>query len=338
MICAVIPAYKASRTVCDVIAAVLPHVDRVIVVDDACPERSGHIVERSFAGRAVEVIMRDRNGGVGAATKTGIGRALALHADVIVKIDADDQMDAEYIPAIGQLFRDDPNLALVKGNRFFDPLVMRRMPATRLFGNSCLSLLVKFASGYWNILDPTNGYLAFNGRLLRAIDWQGLADRYFFEISALCEFGLRHGKIAEMHMDTIYSGAGSSLSIVRTLLSFPPKLLRLFLRRLILQYFVYDINLGSLYIFFGFFLSGLSAALLGFEWLQSHVTGIPRTTGTVMLGVLPFLMGFQLLLNALLYDVQFGPKSVRELLVMKPDRTLGRSVARIGGGGGSLTL
>ncbi len=32
-----------------------------------------------------------------------------------------------------------------------------------------------------------------------------------------------------------------------------------------------------------------------------------------MLGVLPFLMGFQLVFNALLYDVQFGPKSTREL-------------------------
>lgn len=259
--------------------------------------------------------------------KTGIQRALDGSADVIVKLDADGQMDPSYIPSIVELFEADSNLAYVKGNRFFDSRVLSRMPAIRLFGNSLLSLLTKFASGYWNILDPTNGYLAFNGRLLPAVNWQKLADGYFFEISALCELGLKRATIAEMEMDTIYGRELSSLSISRTIFAFPPKLVKHFLRRILLQYFLFDINLGSLYILAGFALTGFGTAFAAFEWVQSLLTGVPRTTGTVMLGVLPFLMGFQLLLNALLYDVQFAAKSTRELLSQKVRREIIRKSA-----------
>jgi dolichol-phosphate mannosyltransferase len=314
-VCCIIPAYRARKSVCDVVKGVLRYVDSVIVVDDGCPEGSGDAVLQTFRSHpSVLVLKRERNGGVGAAMKTGLERALEAGADVIVKIDADGQMDPAYIPSIVELFAGDPNLAYVKGNRFFDPRVLSRMPWIRLFGNSCLSLFAKFASGYWNVVDPTNGYLAFSGRLLPAINWQALADCYFFEISALCELGLKRASIAEMEMDTFYGEESSSLSISRTLVAFPPKLLRLFLRRVLLQYFIFDINLGSLYILFGFALAGFGTAFALFEWVQSIVTGIPRTTGTVMLGVLPFLMGFQLLLNVLIYDVQFSAKSSRELL------------------------
>jgi glycosyltransferase involved in cell wall biosynthesis len=246
--------------------------------------------------------------------KTGIEKALGLEADIIVKLDADGQMDPSYIPGMVQLFEGDPTLAYVKGNRFFDSDVLSRMPMIRLFGNSCLSLMAKFASGYWNILDPTNGYLAFSGRLLPAVGWQRFADCYFFEISALCEFGLKRATIAEMAMETIYGQEPSSLSISRTLFRFPPRLAWLFLRRLVLQYYLFDVNLGSIYILLGLALSGFGGGLAAFEWVQSALSGVPRTTGTVMLAVLPFLMGFQLLLNALLFDVQFGAKSSRDVL------------------------
>lgn len=328
-VCCVIPAYRARGSVCDVVRDVLPYVDAVIVVDDACPEGSGDAAAQAFrAHPSVYVLKRERNGGVGAAMKTGMEKALELGADVIVKIDADGQMDPRYIPGMVELFAANQDLALVKGNRFFDPRVLLTMPAIRLFGNSCLSLLAKFASGYWNVVDPTNGYLAFSGNVLSALNMRALADGYFFEMSTLAELGLKRAAIAEMEMETIYGGERSSLSITRVLFGFPPKLAWLFFRRVALQYFLFDINLGSLYIVFGATLSTLGAGFAIFEWIQSIVTGVPRTTGTVMLGVLPFLMGFQLLLNALLYDVQFAARSTRELLGHRSRREPVRSASR----------
>jgi len=313
MICCVIPAYRARATVCDVVCSTLEYVDMVIVVDDACPQRSGMLVEETFAhDKRVRVLRRQQNGGVGAAMKSGLAVCAELEADVIVKLDADGQMDPRFIPAIARCFRDDPSLAYVKGNRFVNASVLERMPKMRLFGNAALSLLVKFASGYWNLLDPTNGYVAFNGRALPYLEWQSFADSYFFEISVLGELGLRQAAIGELEMPAVYGEARSSLSIRRVLAEFPPKLFRMTFRRLILQYFLFDVNLGSIYILLGTLLSLFGLAFGGYEWWQTFSSGHPRAVGTIMLVAVTSLIGVQLLLNALLYDVQFAPKTSRE--------------------------
>jgi glycosyltransferase involved in cell wall biosynthesis len=248
---------------------------------------------------------------VGGATKTGIAKALELGADVIIKLDADDQMDARYIPSIVEVFNSDPAVEFVKGNRFIDMNLLRAMPKRRLFGNSVLSLLLKLSSGYWNLIDPTNGYLAFRASKLGQTAWRELSERYFFEAHVLCMLGMKKARIAEMEMPAIYGGEVSSLSITRVGLEFPPKLLKLCLKRVLFQYFIYDINLGSVYLLFGLLLVTAACLWGGYEWAESVLTGIPRTTGTVMLAVLLFLMGFQLLLNALMHDVQFGARSVK---------------------------
>jgi dolichol-phosphate mannosyltransferase len=324
----IVPAYRAADTVVDVVASALVHADEVIVVDDGCPQHSGDRVRAAYAGNAsVLVIDRERNGGVGAAVKTGIGAALERGADFIVKIDADGQMDSSFIATIRELFAEDPALVCIKGNRFFDSSILQEMPKRRLFGNAGLSLLAKFASGYWNIADPANGYLAFNTKLLRLLPWQSFADSYFFETSVLCELGLKQVPILELEMPTIYTSAPSSLSIPRVALDFPMRLLRLTLRRIFLQYFVFDVNLGSVYIVFGTLLLLFGSVFGGYQWIDSIVTGIARSTGTVMVAVLPFLMGFQLILNALMYDVQFAQRTSHELLLNvyrrfpKPPRT-----------------
>lgn len=284
-----------------------------VVVDDACPEGSGNAVESRFgANSRVILIRRTRNGGVGAAVKTGLAKCLELEASVIVKLDADGQMDPSYIPSMTACFEAHPTLAYVKGNRFVNASALARMPRIRLLGNAVLSLMVKFATGYWNVLDPTNGFVAFNGRMLQSLGWENFSDTYFFEISALGEMGLRQAQIGELEMPTIYGTETSSLSIRRVVLEFPPKIWSIFFRRILLQYFLFDINLGSLYLFFGSLLFTAGFAFGVYTWIQTAATHEPRTAGTVMLAVLPVLIGVQLLLNALMYDVQFSPKTVRE--------------------------
>ncbi|HET9393800.1 MAG TPA: glycosyltransferase family 2 protein [Candidatus Rubrimentiphilum sp.] len=317
----VIPAYRAAGTILEVVSAALKQADVVIVVDDGCPERSGHVVQQAYNGDdRVQVIIRERNGGVGAATKTGIGAALDQGADVIVKLDADGQMDPAFIATIRELFVQDPSLVCIKGNRFFDSSVMNIMPKTRLIGNAILSLLVKCASGYWNAIDPTNGYLAFNGTLLRVLPWRSFADSYFFEMSVLCELGLRRLPILELEMPTIYTSAPSSLAILPVIFEFPPQLFRLALRRLLVQYFVFDVNLASLYCFFGTLLATFGIVFGVYEWVLGTVTHVPRATGTIMLAAVTFLVGFQLLLNALMYDVQFSQRTYHELKVRPHER------------------
>jgi glycosyltransferase involved in cell wall biosynthesis len=319
---AVVPAYRARATLRRVVERVLGVVDLVVVVDDACPEQSAEVV-RGFDPR-VTVCVHSKNRGVGGAMKTGIAQALRLGAEYIVKIDADDQMDSSYIPRMIELLERYPEIDLVKGNRFADAATVRTMPIARLIGNAGLTFLVKFSSGYWSLVDPTNGYLAIRAQALESGELSKLAERYFFETDLLCLFGLRRRIIAEVEMPAIYGDERSSLSISRALIGFPPRLMVRFIRRIIFNYFITEINLGSICAALGFPLLVIAIVFGGNEWAISQASGIPRATGTIILALLLFMIGFQLSLQAFLYDVQF---SIRTVKVRGK-----RSVAKLGEG------
>ncbi len=309
IVAAIIPAYRASRSIRGVVDRALAVTDIVIVVDDACPESSGEMI-RDLDPR-VHLVRHESNRGVGGAMKTGIRMALELHAGYIVKIDADDQMDTTYVPHMIEILERYPEIDLVKGNRFADSATLQTMPTTRLIGNAGLTLLVKFSSGYWTIVDPTNGFIALRAETLRQMNFNRLDDRYFFEIDLLCQFGLRRRVIAELEMPAIYAGEHSSLSISRVLLSFPAKLVAGFLRRLLVNYVIVEINVGSLCGVLGLPLLLAAVVFGGHEWVISMSSGIPRPTGTIVLALLLFMIGFQLSLQGLLYDVQFSTRTVK---------------------------
>jgi dolichol-phosphate mannosyltransferase len=309
MLVCVIPSYRAARSIVDVVRDALEFVDRVIVVDDACPEASGAVVERAFRGDVrVECLFHTTNQGVGAATKTGMMRALDLRAQFVVKVDADGQMDPSFIPGMRDVLHMKPQLALVKGNRFRDTSVAREMPGIRLFGNSVLTLLARIATGLWSSTDPTNGYFMIRTSSLRRLRLASLSDRYYFEISLLAAVSMRRLEIAEMEMPAIYGAHPSSLNVLETAIDFPRRLCATFVKRLLWQYVVSDMNVGSVMLVLGSLLVGIAVVYGGLSWIETIHSGIARTPGTVMLAFLPFITGFQLLVNALIYDVQFSPK------------------------------
>ena len=304
----VIPTYRAATTIRTVVNRVLTVVDAVVVVDDCCPDHSSALLD---ADSRICVVDHERNRGVGAAMKTGIERALAWGADYVVKVDADDQMDTEFVPQMIDILEQYPDIDLVKGNRFADPATLRTMPVARLMGNAGLTLMVKFSSGYWTIVDPTNGFIALRAEAIRDTDLSRLSDRYFFETDLLCTFGLRRRVIAELEMPAIYhSESSSSLSIPRVLFSFPPKLFVRFLRRLLINYLVVEMNVGSLCGLIGLPLLVFSVIFGAEEWAVSVSSGITRPTGTIILALLLFMIGFQLSLQALLYDVQSSTRTL----------------------------
>jgi glycosyltransferase involved in cell wall biosynthesis len=309
MIVCVIPSYRAASSIVEVVRGALERVDMVVVVDDACPECTGGAVDREFRGdRRVVNLRHARNGGVGAATKTGMTYALDLGAKFIVKIDADGQMNPDFIPAMVDVMRAKPAIALIKGNRFYDASLAEAMPGIRLLGNSALTLLTRIATGFWSSIDPTNGFVMIRASSLRRIRLQSLADRYFFEISLLAAVAMRRFEIAEMEMPPIYGSHSSNLSIWKCTLDFPGRLAATLVKRLTWQYIVSDMNVGSVMLVLGSLLMSTSVAYGGAAWIETVRSGVPRTPGTVMLAFLPFITGFQLLVNALIYDVQFSPK------------------------------
>jgi hypothetical protein len=220
-------------------------------------------------------------------------------------------MDSRYVPHIIQIMRAKPEVDLVKGNRFMDPRTLRAMPMGRLVGNAGLTFLVKFSGGYWTLVDPTNGYLGIRASALRETDISRLADRYFFEIDLLCAFGLRRRSIAELEMPPIYGAEQSSLSVRQALLTFPSRLMSRFLRRIVFQYLIIEMNFGSICTIVGLPLWLASLVFGGYEWRLSYTSGRPRATGTIILALLLFILGFQLLLQAMFFDVQFSQRTLK---------------------------
>jgi glycosyltransferase involved in cell wall biosynthesis len=302
----VVPAFKCGRTVEGVVAGVPSWVDHVIVVDDACPEGSGDMAARGADPRLI-VLRHERNQGVGGAVVTGYRKALELGCDVVVKMDGDGQMDPAHARAlVAPLIIDRADYA--KGNRFHDFRALRAMPRTRLFGNSLLSFFIKFASGYWNLMDPTNGYTAIHRRVLEGLSLDRLDRRYFFESDMLITLNIVGAVTIDVPIPARYGGEASSLSVPRTAAAFPGKILRGLARRLFFRYFIYDFNMASVYMLIGAPLLLFGVGLGIFEWYMSLATGSPRALGTLMLVVLPIILGFQMLLQAVSIDIAAVPR------------------------------
>jgi dolichol-phosphate mannosyltransferase len=302
----VIPLFKVVRHIRNVIDSLPEFIDYIIVVDDKCPEFSGREVEKINDKRLI-ILRHQINLGVGAAMITGYKKALELGCDIIVKIDGDGQMDPAQIKRIIAPLQSG-QADYTKGNRFMHVKTLRLMPKIRLVGNSILSFLVKLASGYWNVLDPTNGYTAISADTLRELDLSNIAKRYFFESDMLINLNIINAVVKDIDIPARYGDEKSSLSVCKAMIQFPPQLFKGFLKRLFLKYFIYDFNMASVYVLIGvpMFIFGI---VFGFtQWRESIIFGTPRPLGTIMLIALSITISFQMLLQAINIDINLIPK------------------------------
>jgi dolichol-phosphate mannosyltransferase len=303
---AVLPAYNEEKHIAGVIAAMPDFVDRIVVVDDASTDATAAVVEGLQDSRVV-LLRQPSNQGVGGAMLDGYRRALELGCDVAVKVDADGQMDPRRIRLlIAPIAAGDADYT--KGFRYHDPETLRRMPKVRLWGNVGLSFLTKIASGYWNIFDPTNGFTAIHRAALERIEFTRIHRDYFFETDMLANLYRMGAVVRDVHLPTFYGDETSHMSAMRTILTFPGRLFRLLLRRIAWRYFIADFSAVSLLLLVGgaMFTFGLVFGL--WTWIYNAQRGVATPTGTVMLAAVPFILGFQMLLEALVIDVANVPQ------------------------------
>ena len=305
-IAVVIPYFNASKHILNVLVKLPKIIDTIYIIDDCSNETLPKEVLTRFQN--VVYLKHDKNLGVGGATKTGFKAAIADEVDIVVKVDADDQMDTNYIEAlIKPLINNQADYS--KGNRFRDFKALKAMPLTRKIGNLGLSFLTKAATGYWNNFDPTNGFFAVKTSTLQRLDFEAIANRYYFETSLIAELYFEESRIKDVSMPAIYGDEKSSMSVWKMPFVFLPKLFKTFVKRIIKSYFIYDFNMSSIYILFGLplFLFGLIYGL--YTWWFYSSQSIFAPTGTIMLVTLTIIIGFQLLLQAVHYDITKAPKS-----------------------------
>jgi len=302
----VVPALNESGHIAGVLRRIPDYVDSIIVVDDGSTDDTAAQAAAVGDGR-VEVIRHPVRRGVGGATLSGMQRALELQADLIVKVDGDGQMDPSRIASLlDPLVHQHYDYA--KGNRFLDSAALRQMPRHRLFGNFVLTFLTKLASGYWHVFDPQNGYVAATAKALRALDLDALARGFFFENDILINLNVLNLHVKDVSIPAHYGGERSSVRVRRILITFPFYLMRGFWTRIWRKYVLRDFSpiavfwiVGSVFLTWGVVFGGLT-------WLRSIFSGRAATTGTVMLSVLPFLLGFELVLQAIILEIRETPR------------------------------
>lgn len=302
VVAVVIPCHRVRDRVMDVLARIGPEVGRIFVVDDACPEATGRYVQEHCRDSRVEVVFHAVNQGVGGAVMTGYRWAMAAGAAVIVKVDGDGQMDPALIPRFVAPILEG-RADYTKGNRFHNVEDVRTMPAARLIGNAGLSFLSKASTGYWQVFDPTNGYTAIDARALAALPLAKIHPRYFFETDLLFRLGTIQAAVVDVPMVAVYEDHVSGLRISRVMLPFLAGNLRNTGKRIVYNYFLRNFSLASLQLVAGLALMAFGTVVGVVGWGGSIASGVPATTGTVMLAALPIVLGFQLLLSFMAFDI-----------------------------------
>lgn len=305
IVAAVIPCYKVSRHIADVIKRIGPECHQIYVVDDCCPENSGQYVRDNCSDPRLRILRNPRNLGVGGAVMAGYKAALEQGADILVKIDGDGQMPPELLGRfIAPIL--DGTADYTKGNRFYDLAMVRAMPPLRIFGNAVLSFMSKFSSGYWDVFDPTNGYTALHGRVAAHLPFDRISNRYFFESDMLFRLNTLRAMVVDIPMTARYNDEVSNLKVSHVFGEFLAGHARNFAKRIFYNYFLRDLSAASLQLLFGMLLMTFGTTYGLLKWFSNP--GDLASAGTVMLAALPIMLGLQLVLAFLMWDMQSVPR------------------------------
>lgn len=213
----VIPCYKVSRLINNVIDDIPNFVDKIYVVDDKCPENSVKCIKSR--SRKIIKIFRNKNGGVGAAVKEGYKYSLKDKNHITIRIDGDGQMDLKLIKYFMDPIIEDKG-EFLKGNRFINLNIFKKMPFLRVIGNIFFSIIGNLITKNYKIFDFLNGYTSINNKALSRVIKKNLDDDYFFDTILIYQLSRLNIRILDVPMKAKYESEESNLNIVTTGISF----------------------------------------------------------------------------------------------------------------------
>ena len=194
----IVPTYNERENIPDLVRAILSRPEyRVMVVDDASPDGTGHVAEalsEEFPGR-VDVVHRTGARGLGRSYVDGLQRALRSTADLVCQMDADWSHDPQYLPA---LVAASAEYDLVIGSRYLNGVSVVNWPLRRIilsaFGNRYIRWVTRLAPR-----DCTSGYRCWRKDLLAKLPLDRVvSDGYAFLVELLYEAARRGARIGEV--------------------------------------------------------------------------------------------------------------------------------------------
>src|SRR3954447_1716483 len=298
----VVPAHDEEKLIAETVASIPDFVDRILVVDDASGDRTAEVV-RGLDDPRVELIVHERNLGVGAAIITGYKRALEERIDVTAVMGADAQMDpADLETLCAPVARREVDYA--KANRLFTGQAWEVIPRYRYLGNALLSLLTKIASGYWHVADSQSGYTAISLQYLELLDLDRIYQRYGFPNDLLVHLNVWNARVRDYPSRPIYGvGERSGIRLRKVIPTISWLLVKGFFWRMREKYVIRDFHPLVFFYALGI-LSTLIGLALGITELVLRILGNAITPATIVLVALLLISGSQVTLFAMWFDME----------------------------------
>ncbi len=168
----VIPAYNEAASIGDLIRRIAEVCGEtsldydVLVVDDGSDDETGALALEA-GGASTQVIRNERNMGLGASIRRGLGAAAdaAADADAIVTLDADLTQNPAYVPAM--LARLTEGADVVIASRFRPGAGVEGLGPVRRLLSSGASVLVALVRPIPGVRDYSCGFRAYRAEVLK---------------------------------------------------------------------------------------------------------------------------------------------------------------------------
>ncbi len=301
-IAVVVPCKNEATQITNVLRTMPSGADAIFVVDDGSTDGMPLVVRKySETDHRVKLIRHETSRGVGAAIAAGYARARDEAYDITVVMAGDAQMDPDDFELVVHPVA--AGLAdYCKGNRFTYPNGLRRIPATRKFGNFVLSILTKIASGYWHVSDTQAGYTAISLSALDRIDVENIYPTYGCPNDILIRLNVAEMRVAEVPINPLYNvGEESKMRVFKVILPILWLLLKKFAWRIVYKHIIINGHpLVASYIFSLLFLLA-SFALCIQVIVKRIVTNEIGPAALIASGIF-LVVGVQFLLTAFWMD------------------------------------
>lgn len=199
----VVPAYREERLLGRTLAGMPSWVERIVVVDDASPDRTDEVARRcAELDDRIWVSRLAYNRGVGGAILHGYRVARDLGCGVAAVMAGDAQMDPadlEDVVAPVVLGRAD----YVKGNRLAHPEASS-MPLVRRSGSRLLARLTTSVAGLERLDDMQCGFTALDLEMLDRLPVRRIFSRYGYPNDLMIRLAEAGARVDEVSVRPIY--------------------------------------------------------------------------------------------------------------------------------------
>lgn len=299
----VIPAYNEGKLISKVMDTMPNFVDYMIIVNDGSKDDTKkRIEEQALCDPRIIMVDHEVNKGLGQTLIDGYLKSREMNIDVVAVMAGDAQMDPDDLKnVVMPIVRGETDY--VKGSRLLVNGVKEKMPKYRFVGNNILTLLTKFATGYWHVIDPQCGYTAISHEAISEIPIEEMIKGYGYNAHILYMLNMSNYKVKDVKVKPVYGEEVSKIKLGKYIRKVSALLCKLFFSRIFKKYMLVDFNPAAMFYLFAFICCPLAFVFL-IRMLFIFATTLLMPNTTLILFVFTALMGVQSLFFAMWMDME----------------------------------